>query len=156
MAQDKSDFGCGGMNYCYWWFFFSKVWPIFFSIVLLSHNMLWWLKFPTKINDLGSCFIKLFSSLSFMGSWDEIYSEQMETILCKFVETTIASKWVLMLILLRQTFLQIRTDTLLEDLSPESCIVLSFSYLVYPVFLLSFFGVIMVGFSLAINRSSLL
>ena len=42
------------------------------------------------MNSLSSCFIKLFSFFSFMGSWGEIYNEQMETILCRVIETVIA------------------------------------------------------------------
>ena len=75
---------------------FSRVWTLLF-IVLFPHIMLWLLKSPIKINGLGSCFIKLFHSFSFMGSWGG-YNAQMETVLSKVAEPTIAYRWVLMLI----------------------------------------------------------
>ena len=80
--------------------------------------MLWLLKSSMKINGLESCFIKLFSSLLFKGSWGRIYSEQMEKVLCKVAETAIAYKWVLMLISFWGKFFLIRIDTPAKALCP--------------------------------------
>ena len=57
--------------------------------VLLPHIILCLLKYPIKINGLGSRSIRLFNSFSFMGSWGGIYSEQMVTVLCRVAETVI-------------------------------------------------------------------
>ena len=106
-GSESSD--CGGINYCYWWFF-SKIWPLLF-VILLSYIILWLLKSAIKINGLGSCSIRLFNSFSFIGSWDGIYSEQMVKVLCRVAETAIACKWVLMLILFRGISFIIGIDT---------------------------------------------